>query len=703
MTKSYRADLQENVVSIYDKTKTTLFGRATQKTINSNQVIGPSLSKFLDVFTDTLAGGSATVNNICVTPSGRIFLLTQNGGGNATLLLYNFNFVTGAYSYVGRLLFQLPNAGATSHTYNGFKVDDSNPAAIKVFIATVGNVTINGGLFLINNLNITDFVPIGFPTIGMAISSNAKAVYMLQDPAAKGTLNNILLPKGLTLPFSSSNAAINKKCYLHNGISTLHQYFVFDYTAAPSWLPASVTYNNASLVFNQTGHGYAANDPIVMSAGAPTGFVNTTALVHTVYFVRNPTANTFELSLTSGGASVPAGSTGTATIGRAFGNSVNNFALKTANLPTITGTLLGGGYEGFAVPAHSANAGQDCVAFLTTTNLFLGRLSDLTNLTATWPSLIASNISGTGLDIVAPSPVGGTYVQDCDSFTYLAQTSTFITKQLVNSVIRNVFGLVSNEYNEAQMRPAPLLGTLGIAHLDSENGWLFFIGTNTGQRGIYAVDLKSDQFYGSTFVTSKVFETPESILTSIGSLEELYDQTNGLKIQLRTSNLSNDTMFDTPTSGWFDVAIGDDLGLTVLQNFTQFRILFYISTYSNNASPSQVSDIIFDVVSKYESSSRWEYSTGNSSTATPTRVGFNLRQAYPTAVPTLFFRAYDKATGTLVANHNTAANPGLFEYSNNNGSTWQAVGTIPNTVNTLVRYNFPTPPGSDVRVTIRES
>ena len=66
------------------------------------------------------------------------------------------------------------------------------------------------------------------------------------------------------------------------------------------------------------------------------------------------------------------------------------------------------------------------------------------------------------------------------------------------------------------------------------------------------------------------------------------------------------------------------------------------------------------------------------------------------------FRAFD-LSNVSVASHNTSANPSLFEYSTNNGSSWLPLGTIPNTVGTLVRYTFTSPPGVPTRVSIRES
>jgi hypothetical protein len=95
-----------------------------------------------------------------------------------------------------------------------------------------------------------------------------------------------------------------------------------------------------------------------------------------------------------------------------------------------------------------------------------------------------------------------------------------------------------------------------------------------------------------------------------------------------------------------------------------------------------------------EISDNWVGSGDNTTQngASPARTAFRLATAYATSVPTLYFRAYDDS-GTLVASANTSANPTLFEYSSNNGTSWNSLGTIPNVAGTTeVRYNWATPP-----------
>lgn len=102
-------------------------------------------------------------------------------------------------------------------------------------------------------------------------------------------------------------------------------------------------------------------------------------------------------------------------------------------------------------------------------------------------------------------------------------------------------------------------------------------------------------------------------------------------------------------------------------------------------------------------SDNWEYSFDDSSSSIPTRVGFRLKQAYVSAIPlTLSFRAFD-LSGVQLVDHDITNEAARFEYSTDGGTAWLALGTIPNVVGTLVRYTFLSPPGVDVRPSLKDS
>ena len=69
----------------------------------------------------------------------------------------------------------------------------------------------------------------------------------------------------------------------------------------------------------------------------------------------------------------------------------------------------------------------------------------------------------------------------------------------------------------------------------------------------------------------------------------------------------------------------------------------------------------------------------------------------------MYARVYD-TNGNLIFSANTTSNPTAFQYSTNDGTSWNALGTIPNTVDTRVRVLVsPTPVVTVAQPSLRES
>lgn len=693
--KWIKADLVSDVVGSYDQTKTTIQGRVTSKVISGQTVLGPPLTKFIDVFTDS----GQNPSQVYCTDNGRLFALgaVVNGGTYDIypILLYDFNLTTGAYSYTGRIDISIPNVATTTHTIRGFKVIDSGTTNWKIFIATTATITINGGLFLVNKIDKSDFVLVGYPVIPMATSSDAKAVYFLQDPANIGTGQLNIATAGMVLDVPSN------RIYVHNGVSATHQYFVYDTSLAPTYVSSPVSVSVASPgIVTHAGHSFGVNAPVIFSAGTlPTGLT-----VGTVYFVRNPVAGvSYELSATSGGASI--NTTGSpsvgAVIGRAWGTVGSNFIHKTGNLPALTGTLLATDSEDRAVPVNAplnggTLNGNACVFLSTTTNLYLGLLSELTSGTTSWPSLTTSNILGGTNEITAPTSTFAAWSDTLDAATYSTNASKFITKQVVNSVIRHNAGELNNQYYEGFTLDTVNLGLVTVTGVDHAGGWLFTSGGTTGQRGIIAVDYRSDQFYDHSYIVTKVLSNQNSKLRFLTSWERLWEFTGNIKVQYRNSG------FGSISGGWLDLSAYEDLESAVISsNQIQFKISFQIQS-EGSSSPAQVNELLIGVDANNGISDNWEFSDDFSDNNVPSRTAFRLKLAYGTTVPTLYYRAYD-LSDSLIVSHNTVTNAANFEYSTDSGMSWLPLGTIPNVVGTLVRYTFSSPPGVDVRPGLKES
>jgi len=693
--KWFKADLLDNVVSVYDQTKTTIQGRVAQKTLSGQSCLGPPLTKFIDVFTDTAQTPTGAMR---VTSNNRLFVCGAPVAGSIPILLYDFNLTTGVSAYVGKINATMPNSAATTHTIRSLRIyNDATNTGWRLALTTTGSVTINGGTFIINKIDKADFIPAG-TNIPFGTGSDQKAVYFAQDPANIGVGQLQIASLGSVLNTT------NNRLYVHNGVAATHQYYVYDLTVAPTYQTDSVSVSVATPgVVTHAGHSFVANTPVVFTAGTlPTGLT-----VGTVYFVKNPVAGTsYELSATSGGASIT--TTGSASvgavIGRAFGTSSNSYLFKTGNLPAVATTLLANDSEEHAVPTASPTNGgvlngNDCVFFATSgasTRLHLGLLSELTSGATTWPSLSFSDALGTVNQITAPTPTQATWSSTLDQAIYVTNSSKFVSKQIQNGVIKSITGELNNAYYEGFSFDTVSLGLVTINALTRRDGWVFAAGGTTGQRGVIASDFRSDSDYDYSFIVTKVIDNPNSILKFISSWEPLWDQTGNIKVSYRTSG------FGSITGGWTALTSFSDLSSAVLtSNQIQFKILFGMQS-EESSSPAQVKELLIAVEANNGISDNWEFSDDWSDNTTPSRTAFRLKKAYASTVPQLYYRAYDLSDSLLV-NHNTVANAANFEYSTNNGVSWLPLGTIPNTVGTLIRYTFTSPPGVDIRPGLKES
>ncbi len=681
-TRQFYAELLGDVVAVYDQSKTTISGRVAQKVVNSQDCLGPPLTKFIDVFSDT---GLAPVS-IMQTANGRLFIVTAPVGGLGSILLYNFNLTTGSFAYVGRVQFNVPNTAATTHTIRGLKVLDAGTSGWKIFVATTGSVLVNGGLFVLNSMALSDFVPIGFPTIPFGTGADQKAVYFLQDPAFAGATNQMTASAGLGLD-SAGN-----RIFHHNGVAATHQYRVFNLATAPDNPGQTATISIASPgVVTAVAHGYAVNDQVVLST---TGALPTGLVAGTVYFVRNPTANTFELSATSGGVSIntTGAQSGVHTVRRAFGIATNLPIVVTGNLPALTGTLLLVNSEYYRQPTSGPNAGFDCMVFATSSQIYSGRASELTSGATSWPSLQVVNILGSASEITAPTAANFCFSALLDRYIYTTNGANFISKRFLNNSIERVFGGLGTAYREGMVEETVPFEMVTLNALDVQSGWLMASGSTVGQRGVFVMDYRSDAEFDYSAIISKVFTIDNAKLREIATYEALFESTGTLQFFYRTSG------FGSASGGWIQINQAEDLSAVASGTQIQLKVLFDVALL-DASTPAQVVELLLAADPVGVTSDKWIFSDDLTNTSSPARSAFVQDKAYGTAVPKLTFRAYNRTTKTLVLEKNTTDHAAEFEYSANNGTSWNALGTIPDGAGTTaVRYNWASPPGVDVIV-----
>ena len=698
-------------VLVYDKTKTYVSGRAAQKTIGGALVIGPPPTGFINSQVDSGLAPQASITTL----NGRQFQLATLTGGIATVLLYSVD-LTGvtAPSYVGKLQIRVPNAAATTQTLKGFAIyDGASSGAVtgwQIYIGTTGSVLINGGLFIANNISSSDFVPGSPATIEMAVASNAKAVYMPQDPSAIGVANNLTSMQGLSLDVAT------RRLYFNNNVLATTQFAVFDPSATPNMALQTTTSPTvaASPTLMLTAHGYVNNDPVVITANAPTGFTaSNAAAAQSVYFVRNATANTFELSATSGGGSISATSVTSATVvTRAFGQSVSQWlSIRTGTISGMVGTILTTNSQKIVTPSQTTDPfipavvnNQNCLFLPTLTNFYLFKVSDITNGATTLPSLVTVNNQGNGSDYTAIATQYATYSVTTGRVIFISNTAQFYVKRWISNVIDSAFGGLTTTYLETPGFSPSTFAGVTAGGLEVTSGILYLVLTTIGQRGVLYSDFRSDSSYGFSFVTSQVLDTSDVQSGSyIATVEKLFDITSSMIFSYKTKSTLGDAGFNDPTTGWTIISTASDLSLVAFNNFTQFRVDYTVDSGVTNT-PSQIADLFLSYNGKTEVSDYWAFDEDNTTvgTGSPSYVTLIQKKAYAVSIPTLYLRGFDVSGTQTVGTLNTVANVGIVSNSTNGGTSFGA-GVGPNAVGNLVRFLIASPPGSRAYLSLRES
>lgn len=398
--------------------------------------------------------------------------------------------------------------------------------------------------------------------------------------------------------------------------------------------------------------------------------------------------------------------TGSPTLG--YTNS--NFTLKTGTLAAFGGVILLNNCLVVATPNHSANAGFQCLCFITSTTLYFAKITDVTSAVVSLPSLTSSN-AAISTDYLLPVLNQGQFSPVLDKFVVGSTSGPFFAKQQVNNDPNGLsFGYSSFIKSESggMISPVDFGGNTIISCLSVMNGWAVLMSTGIGQRGLYCLDLYSDQSSTTSGQVNSSIITPVvsgnfSQGLHLGIYKEFAKRSVYPTIQYRTSNFSTGpgAGFDAT---WTTAPKDGDLSLLVNVPQVQFRFLFTVAGI-DNTNASQIIEGYFVYTDYTQNSRNWVASINNTTAngASPTRYAFRLQSAYATSVPTMYFRAVDDS-GNVVTTANTVTNAANFEYTTNNGTSWLPLGTISNTaLTTELRYNFTSPPGVNVRGSLSES
>ena len=313
---------------------TTLLGRAFQKSINSQNVLGPALTQWLDIFTTYALYDLDQYYN---PNTGHLFVLaspsTTLTATNLWVMLFNFSAATAwVPTYVGKVNLNLANSAASTPTIKCFDVFESG-SFITPRVSVTGSVLIEGGTYIAYNLTTASFTVGGSTAFPASTSSQAGAMYFLQDPNAAGVNNVATSAWGGALPQFSSSSSVNTKIWTANGTFAAPQMYSWDLGIAPAVAgtilnginsqttaytgTSPVAYLSTSSDVDTGSIGYATllGDQVVLMAGTgsvPTGltaWVNgTLQTTSNVYFLRD-TQQQFTFTTTALASGITAGAT----------------------------------------------------------------------------------------------------------------------------------------------------------------------------------------------------------------------------------------------------------------------------------------------------------------------------------------------------------------------------------------------------------
>ena len=707
MSKRYTKFLEDATESynVYNKNNVSIFDAIYSKTIDSVKCFGPAPTRFYDFQTDFLILGLTQSGIQYASSNNRLYVASTIGTtGFCDVVGYSFNPQTLVRTLIGRVRITLPNQAATSHTPVMLKVDDSNTSNIKIALATrAATVLINGGVFVANKVSLANFTMSPSPfQVFMAIASDTTGVYMYQDPAAVG-VGHLM---GSTI-IGVAKTTTNELISLRGANTTTINHDGFDFSVAPtitSYPSTAAVVNGTASVFQMTAHPFQNNDMLVFTASPPTGFTASTGLaVQTVYFVRNRTANTFELSATSGGASILGTSVTTPTFVRAFGTSTNAY-LNSRKTSTVT---FGISETPLLLDCVKAVTIQDApygavesIFVPTTAGFWCYKLSEVTNGATSLPSVNKINITGTGTDYVSITPVAATYSEALQKIIFTSAAFSFYMKSWANNSISHAFGSQISKWLENTGEESAYFRGFVVSGLDVINGILFCSITTTGQRGILAMLLRADSSFETSKLVSPITFIGPSKASFVSSLEKLYELTDNIAIRIRSAMTSTDTMFDDQVTGWIDIDTVADLGSISLSPYAQIEVTWEMASFLSG-NPAQVSDIALAHERLDEMDDRFTGMADGTTSDIPSYVVYRQVRLFSGSTPTLFHRAYDD-NFNVVESMDTVTNSAQVTYSINDGLSYSA-GVGPNQVGKLIRFERLTPPGVIVKNSLRIS
>ncbi len=388
------------------------------------------------------------------------------------------------------------------------------------------------------------------------------------------------------------------------------------------------------------------------------------------------------------------------------GKSIDAFVLKTGS-QAVTGTMTITNNGRIGKLIHQGN--EESLYFVTTSRIYRVALDNITSGNTTWQSDVMTEVppGGSAADYPASGALSSCEIASSTDTLYVATTTGRAYRTQYNTsglAIDRIFLMDDKQMGQSlasNIEPHPSTSAIGFS-IWAEGGILYLARLSNAQtlNQLYAIPALADAANEST--SNQVLITPSIATVGAIKLYRLYlnainyfgsdinytVSADRIRVFVRTSGISDNT------GSWTELSQTYDISSLTPTSEIQFKFAFYV--LGSSCIPTRL--IGFAVT--YEDSttdSHYEPSVGNSNVS-ENRIAYRQSALWSSEIPNMRIRIYNVSTGMIILDDNTLTHTyGIWEYSSDFGSNWNAWDTTKDAVGYYIRYT-PTSLPAGVRV-----
>lgn len=678
-------------ISSYDQNKTNLGTLIKQYTgaLSTDKFAGPSKIGITRPMEQSVAIPGIYPHVITFSDTIDWVFLADNSAAAVTrrIILYEYNKSDSTFNWKGFLTLTYP--AVTNHTIRGFRVSRE--------LYTTGTISASGtSVTGTSTLWQSDRLSVGC-RIGFG-STNPNLISTWYEISSIGSDTSITLTtsagtitsgtpyviEDIVLITSTTNATVtNGGLFIAKGIRPEL------FTPAGTTIPAATTVDNIRAVYWLADAAVVTN---TVAAGSALGnknswtdqsvyVLNVTGAAIYVYNFRAP------LTLTAG-------------------KDTTTNTIKTGN-QVVTGTLSQANNGRISTLSHGPGSGVESLYYVTTTRVYRSAISSIINGSVSWQSDTMVEIPPGGVaTYLATSALTSCEISSGIDRLVITTSGTagvrsYITQYNTSSNPFDHIFLVDDKQQDQSTsdsgsvpHPSILASPFSVW---SENGILYLarVGTTAAINQIYTLPIGAHQTYAIN--NQELLVTPKFDISDSSKLYNIYINrvnkvgtdtfslpTEPFKLYYRTSGISDNS------GSW--TLLSDDGDLSGISGSEiQFAISFKI--IGTTCLPARILGLSL-VYEDNSTDGHYQPSVNKSSITTNT---FAYRQSilWSSNIPNMRIRMYNAVTGSLILDDNILSSAyGVWEYSSNDGSSWNTWDIAQDVVGNYIRYTASSLPNS---------